>query len=261
MILQRWIFGDLESRSVNGQFETFCSDFYINQKLALTMDLPEGRESVLDLFGRIRRELPFLDRLKRYDGEYALESEEVRGSYAWVAMRQTTLRSGWVNPERPEQAYRLHRLLLELAPYFLSVSPIEIDHLELVFGFDFEVDRDRDEIIFEALLADSPLAEMIDRSRETVIDAQPCIGISIEDDPRIRSFFEIKSRPTQPGGPDSKDPISVYLTTRAVGPLKTLDELPSVFGALAGHAERICEERLIPSILVPIRRAILSRPC
>ena len=144
MILRRWIFGDLESRSVNGQFETFCSDFYINQKLALTMDLPEGRESVLDLFGRIRRELPFLDRLKRYDGEYALESEEVRGSYAWVAMRQTTLRSGWVNPERPEQAYRLHRLLLELAPYFLSVSPIEIDHLELVFGFDFEVDRDRD---------------------------------------------------------------------------------------------------------------------
>ena len=67
MILQRWIFGDLESRSVNGQFETFCSDFYINQKLALTMDLPEGRESVLDLFGRIRRELPFLDRLGRND--------------------------------------------------------------------------------------------------------------------------------------------------------------------------------------------------
>ena len=33
-----------------------CSDFYINQKIALTMDVPEGRESVLDLFGRIQKE-------------------------------------------------------------------------------------------------------------------------------------------------------------------------------------------------------------
>ena len=246
---------------MDAQFDTFCSDFYINQKLALTMDLPEGRESVLDLFGRIRKELPMLDKLRRYENEYALESEEIRGSYSWVAMRQTTLRSGWVNPERTEQAYRLHRLLLELAPYFLSVSPLDVDHVELVFGFDFEADRDRDEIIFEALLADSPLAELIDRNREGVIDAQPFVGISIDEDPRMKAFIEIKTRPNRPGGIETNEPISVYLTVRANGPLKTLDELPSIFGALAGHAERICEERLIPSILIPIRRTILSRPC
>ena len=246
---------------MDAQFDSFCSDFYINQKLALTMDLPEGRESVLDLFGRVRRDLPMLDQLKRYDGEYALESEELNGAYAWVAMRQTSLRSGWVNPERPEQAYRLHKLLLELAPYFLSVSPLDIDHLELVFGFDFEADRDRDEIIFEALLADSPLAELVDRNHEDIIDAQPFVGISINEDSRMRAFFEIKTRPGKPGGMPSNDPISVYLTVRAKGPLKSLDELPALFGALAGHAERICEHRLIPSVLVPIRRAILSRPC
>lgn len=27
---------------------TLCSDFYLNQKIALTMDVPTGRESVLD---------------------------------------------------------------------------------------------------------------------------------------------------------------------------------------------------------------------
>ena len=246
---------------VDAQFDSFCSDFYINQKLALTMDLPEGRESVLDLFGRIRRELPILDQLRRYDDEYALESEQANGSYAWVSMRQTSLRSGWVNPERPEQAYRLHKLLLELAPYYLSVSPLDVDHLELVFGFDFEADRDRDEIIFEALLAGSPLAELVDRNREGVIDAQPFVGISIDDDSRMNAFVEIKTRPGRPEGIGPGDPISVYLTVRAKGPLKSLDELPVVFGALAGHGERICESRLIPSVLVPIRRAILSRPC
>ena len=101
----------------------------------------------------------------------------------------------------------------------------------------------------------------IDRNREGVIDAQPFVGISIDEDPRMKAFIEIKTRPNRPGGIETNEPISVYLTVRANGPLKTLDELPSIFGALAGHAERICEERLIPSILIPIRRTILSRPC
>jgi hypothetical protein len=246
---------------VDAQFDSFCSDFYINQKLALTMDLPEGRESVLDLFGRVRKDLPMLDQLRRYETEYALESEEANGAYAWIAMRKTSLRSGWVNPERPEQAYRLHKLLLELAPYYLSVSPLDVDHLELVFGFDFEADHDRDEIIFDALLANSPLGELVDRNREGIIDAQPFVGMSIDEDSRMKAFVEIKTRPDRPNTLGSGDPISVYLTVRAKGPLQSLDELSEVFGALAGHGERICESRLIPSILVPIRQAILARPC
>ena len=149
-----------------------CSDYYINQKIALTMDVPEGRESVLDLFGRLKKEFPTLEKLRRYESEYALESADIDGTYSWVALRQTTLRSGTVNPHELDEAYRLHRSVLEIAPYFLSVSPLDLDHLELVFGFDFEADRDRDEIVFEALLADSPLADLVrfaNRGREGLI--------------------------------------------------------------------------------------------
>ena len=250
---------------MDSQLVGICSDFYVNQKLALTLDVPDGRESVLDLFGRLKKEFPWLERLRRYDGEYALESEDVDGSYGWAALRQTTLRSGFVNPSSLEEAYRLHRILLDLAPYYLSVSPLDVDHLELVFGFDFEADRDRDEIVFEALLADSPLADLVDRDRERLVEAQPLLGIALEDDPKMQAFFEVKSRPARgrSGMPslEGGDPISVYLTARASGPLKSIEELPSLFGQLAGHAERLVEERLIPSALVPIRRAILSRPC
>ena len=174
-----------------------CSDFYINQKIALTMDVPEGRESVLDLFGRLKKDFPTLEKLRRYESEYALESADIDGTYSWVALRQTTLRSGAVNPHRLEEAYRLHRLVLEISPYFLSVSPLDLDHLELVYGFDFEADRDRDEIVFEALLADSPRAELVDRDRERLVEAQPLIGIALDDDPRMQAFFEIKSRPAR----------------------------------------------------------------
>lgn len=241
-----------------------CSDFYINQKIALTMDVPEGRESVLDLFGRLKKDFPTLEKLRRYESEYALESADIDGTYSWVALRQTTLRSGAVNPHRLEEAYRLHRLVLEISPYFLSVSPLDLDHLELVYGFDFEADRDRDEIVFEALLADSPLAELVDRDRERLVEAQPLIGIALDDDPRMQAFFEIKSRPARQSiipGMEGAEPISVYLTVRLSGPIKSLEELPALFARLTGHAERLIDERLIPSVLVPIRRAILSRPC
>ena len=44
-------------------------DFYVNQKLSLKMDLPSGRESVLDMFDRIRKEHPGMERFRRYDDQ------------------------------------------------------------------------------------------------------------------------------------------------------------------------------------------------
>ncbi len=249
---------------MDATFAGICSDFYVNQKIALTMDVPDGREAVLDLFGRVQKEFPRLERLRRYEGEYALESDDIDGSYAWAALRQTTLRSGFVNPTDLDEAYRLHRRLLEICPYYLSISPLDFDHLELVYGFDFEADRDRDEIVFEALLAQSPLADLVDRDRERLVEAQPLLGITLDDDPRMQAFFEVKSRPHRMHGStafETPEPISVYLTVRAAGPIRSLDELPALFARLAGHGERLVEDRVIPSVLVPIRRAILSRPC
>ena len=115
-----------------------CTDFYVNQKLGLKMDLPTARETVLDMFDRIRKELPNMDRFRRYKGELALESPELDSQYNWLALDRTSVRSGWVNPESLAEAYRLHRLILEVAPYFLSISPLDVEFVELVFGFDLE---------------------------------------------------------------------------------------------------------------------------
>jgi hypothetical protein len=43
---------------------------------------------------------------------------------------------------------------------------------------------------------------------------------------------------------------------RKTGPLKALEELPVVFATLCGHAERLCEQRVIPHLVMPIRQAI-----
>jgi hypothetical protein len=239
-----------------------CTDFYINQKLSLKMDLPEAREAVLDMFDRVRREMPAMDRFRRYDGEFALESPDEHSQYHWLALRRTNIRSGAVNPQSVEQAYRLHRLILEIAPYFLSISPIDVEFLELVYGFDLEAQTNRNEVVVEALLGDSPLASMLGGDGEAVLEAQPFLGMCLNKQCDLQAFVEVKTRMRGAEIAERRfdeQPISVYLTVRQYGPIKSLEDLNTAFGALAGHIERLTEQRLIPGIIMPLRDRIVSR--
>ena len=40
------------------QIGALCTDFYINQKMSLKLDLPTARETVRDMFDRVRRDQP-----------------------------------------------------------------------------------------------------------------------------------------------------------------------------------------------------------
>jgi hypothetical protein len=241
------------------EFGAWCSDFYVNQRLALKMDLPDRREPVLELFDRVRRECPRLARIRRFESEIALESADDAREFLWVSLRRTSLRSGHVNPASTADAYHLHRMLLETAPWYLSMSPLDIDHVELAFGFDIETDANRDEVVFGALMGDSPLASLVDPSHDRPLDIQPCIGLALNPAGDLQAFFEVKTRPhaADPGPrASSTEPISVFCTVRKSGPLKALEELPVVFATLCGHAERLCEQRVIPHLVMPIRQAI-----
>lgn len=243
-------------------YSVLCSDFYVNQKLALKLDVPSSRETVLHMLDRVRKEHPRMDRFRRYDDELALESHEIDREYMWMALKQTSIRSGSVNPTSLESAYRLHRMILEVAPCYLSISPLDVDHLELVFGFDLEATGNRDEAVFQALLGDSPLASLVNLSQETILDAQPFVGFALTETCDLQAYVEVKTRGRTPETGlirFADEPISVYLTVRRQGPLRGVEDFISVFGALAGHGERLAEERVIPHIVMPIREALLGR--
>jgi hypothetical protein len=241
-------------------FSSLCSDFYVNQKLGLKLDLPERRETVLDLFDRVRRTFPRLTTFQRYEGEVALESDSAERDWQWVALRQTSIRSGHVNPATLADAYNFHKSLLEVAPYFLSISPLDVDMLEVVFGFDFETEHDKDAVVFDALLANSPLGGLVDAGFESVIEAQPALAISLGDRGNMQAVFEVRTRPRVPvAGDRGGDPISVFLTVRRHGPLASLDELKSAFGTIVGHAELLAEQRVIPNLVAPIHEVLQSR--
>ena len=89
---------------------------------------------------------------------------------------------------------------------------------------------------------------------------QPFLGLAIDHDPTLQASLEIKTR-TSPKSVATHafddEPLSIYLTVRKQGPFPNVNSFPSIFGTLAGHAERLAEQRVIPGIVVPLHEQII----
>ena len=85
-------------------FGALCTDFYVNQKIDVTMDLPTTRETILDLFDRVKKVVPVMDRLRRFDGEIALSPRKPTAATAgWPCGRPRfavagSIRTRWKRP-------------------------------------------------------------------------------------------------------------------------------------------------------------------
>ncbi|GAB4187031.1 MAG: hypothetical protein Kow00105_01640 [Phycisphaeraceae bacterium] len=240
-------------------FGALCTDFYINQKLTLKMDLPSERETLLHFFDQVRKAWPSMSRFRRYEGELSLESSRQDAEYTWLSLQRSSIRTGHVNPETMESAYRFHRKVLEIAPYFLTISPLDVDYVELLFGFDIECKGNHDEVVYEALYADSQLGHLLKPSGAAagskILDVQPVFGIDLSEDGRVQAYFEVKTRRRSRRGSGrryAQEPISLYITLRDYGPVDKLEDLQTVTRDLSARAEALATERLIPHMLNPI---------
>jgi len=240
-------------------FATICSDFYVNQKISLSVDLPKVQESATEMFERIRKEIPEFERIRPFDGEVALETQVIEGRYQWVGLRPRSISSGLVNPSHIDDAYNLHRLVLELVPYYLSLTPLHVEFVELVYGFDLPARENRNNVVMQTLLGNTPLASLADESVEPLLDVQPRIGFALNEACDLQAFVEVKTRTSASEAATQvfqDEPISVFLTVRKNGPIQAIEELESTFSRLAGHIEHIAEHRVVPDIVVPLHQAI-----
>ncbi|MEL6330307.1 MAG: hypothetical protein AAFR38_11655 [Planctomycetota bacterium] len=260
-------------------YRALCSDFYVNQKLGVKLDLPRGREAMLDLFERMKRAFPGMSSLRRYKDELALESSQSEAPHRWLAIRPANLRSGVVNPTDAQEAYGLHRSVLELAPFFLSISPLDIEYLELLFGFDFAAGGNQDELVASALLRGSPLERLFATHDAEAIDFQPVMGFFLLDgvDDEVGLPFnpeadaeeiaasgmelhlELKTRSGPGKSPENRgDPISVYVTLRKYEPVADVKALPGVLDTMIERAHAVIDERVVPNLLAPLRETLAA---
>jgi hypothetical protein len=244
-------------------FAAFCEDFYVNMRLGSQLALPHSRETLLHFFERIQKAYPAMSRFRKSEaGEYNLEEDRTSQAYRWISMEQKRISSGHVNPESIEDSLKLHGLLLEMAPHHLGLSPIEVDYLDVLFGFDLAFGGNHDEIIAESLLVDSPLTCLTEEQGARAVDFQPTVTVALSDDCRLQARIDVVTRTNSyqvRTGDYSDEVISVYLIIRRYWGDRPREPMHEMFKQMAQRAEQLCTQYIVPRVLRPISSAIASR--
>ena len=247
-------------------FDAVCDDFYISSRLFLKLDMSLERDTVLSFFDRIRKALPTLTKFRRRDdGCLILEEEEQAGnpSRRWVRLEPASLRFGHFAPPDSSTVGEMAEVILEHAPYYLTFSELDFDHLEVVYGFDLEYRGNHDQMVAETFYGDHLLAGFV-LGDEAVhaIDTQPYLGIALTPECDLQAYAEVKSRSSTfevRTGEYEKRPVSVYLTVRKYWGLARSGALLEVQRLLLDTADELATSRVVPVLIHPLAQAIASR--
>ncbi|MCE9545013.1 MAG: hypothetical protein K8T25_05765 [Planctomycetia bacterium] len=244
-------------------YSSLCDDFYVNMTLSTEMDLPNNREAVLHFFERIQKSYPSMRNFYcREKGDFVLEEDKGLGQYRWSTIELRRICAGQVNPDKVEDAMGQHRLILDLAPYMLSVSPLDCEALDLLFGFDFTFRGNHNQLVAEALGVSPALERFADHPNATVISYEPSLTLALDEGCRVQCRFSVETRTNAyqvRTGEYPEEQLSVYVTARQYGSLAP--EL-SYVDALA-NLSRLCHEMVegyvIDNVLRPLARTIALR--
>jgi hypothetical protein len=242
------------------RYGSYCDDFYVNMNLNTEMDLPQNRETILHYFEQLRKKYPAMANFyNRERGEFVLEEDKESGSYRWASIEPRRVCSGYVNPESLEQAWEQHRLALEIAPFSLSISPLDCESLNVMFGFDFTYRGNHNELLAEALGLLPALERMAEAPGATVLSYEPSFQLALDEDCRMQCRLSFETRTSAVHvrtGDYPEEQLSVYLTLRRYGSLDAGETFVGVLQKLSEASCELADAYVVEHILRPLRQAI-----
>ena len=241
-------------------FGSIADDFYVNMNLATEMELPSQRETILQYFEQVQRRYPSMRKFYCRDRrDYVLEEDKEQGRYRWAAVESRRLCSGQVNPGSIEEAVAQHRLVLELAQAFLSVSPLDCEAIDVLFGFDFAYRGNHNALLAEALGVASSLERFAEIPGSRVINFEPSLTLALDEECRTQVRIGMESRTNAfqvRTGDFNEEQLSVYVTARQYGSLEPDTTYVEAAERLAALAQEIVETSVVDQILKPLARTI-----
>lgn len=242
------------------QYNRLCDDHYINLNLSTEMELPSNRDTVLHYFEQLRKKYPTMKNFYSRDrSDYVLEEDKHSGSYRWATVEKNRVGSGYVNPPEFDAAIEQHMTVLEHIPYSLSVSPLDCEALNLMYGFDFNFRGNQHELLAETFGMSPSFERLHEVSGGKLLTFDPCIQLALDDDCRTQCRLSIESRTTAfqvRTGEFPEEQLTVYLTIRRYGSLETTESYVSAFARLIEWGEHLMESHVVENILMPLRQAI-----
>jgi hypothetical protein len=240
-----------------------ADDFYVNVHLNTEMELPTNRDTVLHFFEQLKKGFPDLRNFHTRDnGDLVLEGDKLEESYRWVAIEPRRLCSGQTNPRSLEDAYRQHEMVLDLAPPLLTISLLDCEALDVMYGFDFTYEGNHDEVVTEAMGVGHALEGLLELPRTQVINFEPSITLALDESCQLQCRLAIETRTSAlqvRTGEFADDQISVYFTVRQYwgnGPEQSFLES---FHRQREVGEEVLRRAVIPRIVRPLAQVIASR--
>jgi hypothetical protein len=231
--------------------------------LSTEMELPSGRETVLHFFERLQKKYPTMRKFYcREKRDFVLEEDKERGNYRWASVESRRVCSGQVNPPSLESALEQHRLVLELAPFMLSVSPLDCEALDILFAFDFTYRGNHNHLVAEALGLNPAMERMLDVPGSTVMNYEPSITLALDEECKSQVRLSIETRTNAfhvRTGDYPEEQISVYLTARQYGSLPHDTTYVQAMEQLARTCQELVDTYVIDQILQPLARTIATK--
>jgi hypothetical protein len=241
-------------------FDSLADDFYSNLTLTTELPLSGNRESILHYAEQLQKRYPeLLHFFSRAKNDYVIEGDKEGGRYRWSSVEPRRISSGCVNPTSLDDAINQHRDALEIAPYALTISPLDCESIDLLMGFDFTYRGDHNRLVAEAL-GFPPAFEKIALSPQArFVNHEPNITLAIDDECRVQCRIGVETR-TSPyqirTGEFSEEQLSVYVTTRRFGSLDTQLGFAGTLDYLAKISQEVVENYVIESVLEPLAKSI-----
>lgn len=244
-------------------YNSLADDYYVNMHLNTEMPLPAGRETILGFFERLQKSYPTMRNFyTRESGDFVLEEDKEKGHYRWVAIESKRVCSGYVNPPSPEVALEQHLLVLELIPYMLSVSPLDCEALDLMYGFDFAYRGNHDALVAEALGVVPAFEGLLQFPGGQPINFEPQMTISLDETCRRQARLMVETRTNAyhvRRGEFPEENISVYFTVRQYGSLSGEAAFQDTLKQLNSQSEWLLGESVVQQVLRPLQQAISTR--
>lgn len=243
-------------------FSTVSDDFFVNISLQTTLDMPENRETILHFCEAVQKEFPEMTCFyRRETGEYVLEGDRESGVYPWMELQPRRLAAGSFNPSELAAAFRLHRWLLERSVYYLGMSGLDVESLDVLFGFNLDFQGNRDAVVGDVLLGASPLAALAMEGTGKTVECEPAVVIGLDEDCYLQGRLWVETHSStfqvRTGRYDS-EPISVYFAVRRYPrPGEVIDPCKS-YEQQCRQCEDLAERIIVPQIIQPLAAAIAA---
>jgi hypothetical protein len=249
---------------MTNSFGSFSDDFYVDLCVNTRLELPDQRDTVLAFFEQLRKRFPNLANFSRRDGvEFLLEEERQNQKYRWVSLERDRISAGCAEPAELEEAYSLHAEVLELMPYMLGVTTLDIESVDITFTMDFDYQGNHDEVIAEALMAGSGFGSLLELPGAKIIGCNPSMILTLSEDYRVQARLAVESRPNVHDLAGEKikqdDPISLYFTIRRHPSPTDPTNIIEAYRQQCKLAEQLIFDRVIPYFVQPLLSAIAQR--